>query len=158
MLTEDLQKMLIAQSRHRFDRPELLALRAAGSTEVPAELREPLRRKRFQRGELCGHDAHQRIDSLDRPDSTECVALLEARDQPAQLVKNELEPELTRLVDDDEQQLVGMFRVGTQSLQRKQLVEGEIRGVGELFAQNVATSSAAMSSTRIVSAVKNGSP
>ena len=73
-------------------------------------------------------------------------------------MENELEPELTRLVNDDEQQLIRMLGRGSQSLQGEKLVEGEVRRIGELLAQNVATSSAAMSSTRIVSVVKNGSP
>jgi hypothetical protein len=41
-------------------------------------------------------------------------------------VQNELEPELTRLVDDDEEQLVRVLRLGPRSLKLKQLVESEI--------------------------------
>ena len=59
---------------------------------------------------------HQGIHSFDRANSAERIALFEASHQCAELVKNQLEPELARLVDDDEQQLIGMFRRGSQPL------------------------------------------
>jgi hypothetical protein len=129
-------------------------------------LGEPLWRQRFERGELRCDDAHQRVEAFDSRDGAERVALLEPGDEPAELVKNELEPQLTGLVNDDEQQLVGMLGGGAEPLQRQKLLESEVLSVSQVFvswlfrwlAQNVATPSAAMSSTRIVSVVKNGSP
>ena len=59
---------------------------------------------------------------------------------------------------DDEQQLIRMLGLRSRALKIEQLIEREIRTVVQLLAQKVATSSAAISSTRIVSVVKNGSP
>jgi hypothetical protein len=79
-------------------------------------------------------------------------------------VENLLEPQLARLMHDDEEQLVGMLGNRARMLQPEQAVEGEVRAVGELVlggrrgAQKVATSRAATSSTRIISVVKYGSP
>ena len=69
-----------------------------------------------------------------------------------------LEPQLARLVHDDEQQLVGMLGPRTRALQLEQRVELQVRAVGDLVAQKVDTSSDATSSTASISVVKNGSP
>ena len=86
-------------------------------------------------------------------------------DQRVQLVEDLLEPQLARLVHDDEEQLVGVLGHRARALQLQQLVEREVRAVRDLgvigarrVAQNVATSSEPTSSTRIISVVKNGSP
>ncbi len=52
----------------------------------------------------------------------------------------------------------GCSGAGARALERQQLVERQVAGVGDFVGQKVETSSAAMSSTRIVSVVKNGSP
>jgi hypothetical protein len=41
-------------------------------------------------------------------------------------VENELEPELTRLVHDDEKKLVGVFGLGSRALQLQKLVERQV--------------------------------
>ena len=128
-------------------------MRSARCPEVSAKLREPLRRKSFERIELSSDNVHQCIHAFYRANGPKRVAFFEPSDECTELVKNQLEPELARLMNDDEQQLVGMLRRGSQSLQREQLIECQIRWVCDLVAQNVATSSAAMSSTRIVSVV-----
>ncbi|HYN82722.1 MAG TPA: hypothetical protein VES88_14630 [Gemmatimonadaceae bacterium] len=128
-------------------------------------MREALWRQGFERAQLRGDDSNKSVQTLDRRNGAQCVALLQPCNEAAQLVQYELEPQLARLMDDDEQELVGVLRSRANALQRQQLVEREVRSVGQLvvwpflrIAQNVATSSAAMSSTRIVSVVKNGSP
>ena len=96
-----------------------------------------------------------------RTPASRCV---ERVDEQVELVEDDLEPELARLVHDDEQQLVGVLGSERGRCSCEQLVEREVRSVGDLgrrqrrVAQKVATSSAATSSTRIISVVKNGSP
>jgi hypothetical protein len=122
-------------------------------------------RERVERRQLRRDDAHQRVDALEREDAGEHVTALKLRDERFQFVQQHLEPELTCLVHDDEEELVGMLRARPRTLQGEQLLEREIRPIGNLagaargmLAQKVDTSSAAMSSTRMVSCVKKGSP
>lgn len=61
-----------------------------------------LRRQCLQRSELRGYDPNKCVDSLYRRDCTKGVVLLEARDERAELVENELEPQLARLMYDNE--------------------------------------------------------
>ena len=49
-----------------------------------------------------------------------------ARHEMIHLVQHALEPQLARLMHDDEQQLVGMLGHHARTLQREQLVEREI--------------------------------
>ena len=51
---------------------------------------------------------------------------------PAQVVEDELEPELDRLVGDDEVQLLGMRRLAAQALQVEQLGDPQVAGVVDL--------------------------
>ena len=90
---------------------------------------------------------------------------LERVDQSVELVEDLLEPQLARLVHDDEQQLVRMLGHGARTLQREQLVEREVGPVGDLAVgcrwASLKTSlprATTTSSTRIISVVKNGSP
>jgi hypothetical protein len=46
-------------------------------------------------------------------------------------VQQQLEPQLIDLVDHDEEQLVVLLRLGARRLQAQQLVQVQIRGVGE---------------------------
>src|SRR5205085_4265950 len=131
-------------------------------------------REGLERIELRRHDAHQRIQPAHVPEGMPCVEALERDRQLVQLEQDCLEPEFTRLMDDDEQQLVRMFWRRPRPLQREQLIESEVRPVIDAGvsrrrrrrapacafrrAQKVATSSATMSSTSIVSTAKNGSP
>ena len=58
--------------------------------------------------------------------------------ESVEVVQDRLEPQLARLVHDDEQQLVGMLRLRARPLQREQLVEREVRAVGDfVVAQKV---------------------
>jgi hypothetical protein len=129
------------------------------------EFGEVLRRQGLERGELRRDDAHERVDPSHAEQGELRLAPLEHVDQCVELVEDLLEPELTRLMNDDEQQLVGVRWDGAGMLQREQLVEREVRPVRDLrlalarrVAQKVATSSEPTSSTRIISVVKNGSP
>ena len=55
-------------------------------------------------------------------------------DERIQLVEHHLEPELARLMDDDEEQLVRMLGTRPWPLEREQLVQREIRRVRDLAA------------------------
>ena len=165
VLGDHLHEVRLAQPGCGLDRPELDALRSAGAAEVATELGEVLRGKRLERGELRRDDPHERVDASHAEERELGLALLERVDQAVELVQDLLEPQLARLMHDDEQQLVGVLGLRPRPLQREQLVEREVRPVGDLavglprrVAQNVATSSETTSSTRIISVVKNGSP
>src|SRR3954470_18040083 len=167
VLLQDLEEMGVPHPRHRFDRPELNALRAAGGAEIPAELREPLGRQCLERRELTGDDVHQRVDPAHGCQRTEGVVGLEQSNQTSQLVQNELEPQLTGLMNDDEEELVRVLGSRARALELQQLVERQIGGIGDfltrllwrswrgvfdrLARQKVETSSWLTSSTRIVS-------
>src|SRR5690349_25155333 len=129
-------------------------------------------RQRLEGIQLRRHDAHQRVQPAHLPERAAGVEALQCKRELIELVEDRLEPELTRLVDDDEEQLVRVFRSRPRALQRQELVECEIRavvytrivpvslllvrrwGASASRAQKVATSSATMSSTSIVSTVR----
>jgi len=69
----------------------------------------------------------KRVDSSHCGEGAERVTCFDERDESVDLVENQLEPELARLMDDDEKQLVGVFRAGAGALQLEKFVEGEIR-------------------------------
>src|SRR5262245_19618559 len=107
------------------------------------------------------HDAHQRVDALDVPERLTRLGVFHRVDERSQVGEDDLEPQLARLVHDDEQQLIRMFRLRPRALQRQELVELEVIRVIDvvlLVSQKLDTSSATMSSTRMVSSVWNGSP
>ena len=100
---------------------------------MTAELGEVLRRQRLERVELRGHDAHQGIEPAHVPECAAAVVAGKGGGQLIELEQDRLEPQLARLVHDDEQQLVRMFGARPQPLQRKQLVQGEIRTIVHRF-------------------------
>src|SRR5579884_1348584 len=154
MLVQGVHEMLVPKARCGLDRAELHALRPARAAEVSAELREVLGRERLERRELRRHDAHERVDALQAPECLAGLTPLERDDEPVEVVPNGLEPQLARLMDDDEQELVGMLRRGARALQPEQLVQRQIGRVGQLVAaQNVETSNDMTSSTAITSVV-----
>src|SRR5438105_9452908 len=126
--------MLVAHPRHRLDRSELDALRAARGSEVAAELRESLWREGFQCRQLASDDVNQRVDPSHGGERAESVPALKQADQSVELVQHELEPELARLMHDDEQELVGMLGLRAGTLKAQELVEREVGRVGDLLA------------------------
>src|SRR5262245_22518652 len=121
-------------------------------------------RQRVERGQLRSHDLYERIESANGEHGIHHFTALHRIDEVVHLVKHALEPQLARLVHHDEEQLVRVLWHGAWSLQRQQLVQREVRTVRHQVVrigrctQNVDTSSAVTSSTRIISVVKNGSP
>src|SRR5215208_15968 len=106
MFLEHLDEMRVAKPGHCLDRAELDTLRSAGGAKVATKLRKALRRKCFECAELSGHNPDQRIHSLHRRKCPQRVVAAETRAQRIELVKNELEPQLARLMHDDEEKLV----------------------------------------------------
>jgi hypothetical protein len=160
VLGQRLEEMRIPQPRDRLDRAELSALRAARAPEIPAELREALRRQRLQRRQLPRDDADEGVDPLDGADCSERVPAFHCTDQRIELVEDDLEPQLARLMHDDEQQLIGMGRLRSWALKGEELVEREVGSVVEARvgipiggAHRVDTASATTSATSIVSVV-----
>ena len=88
-----------------------------------------LRRQCLERIQLRRDDAHERVEPTHVPESATGVGALERARQLIELEENRLEPELTRLMHDDEEQLVRVLRRRSRTLQREQLVEREIGAV-----------------------------
>src|SRR5687767_4239721 len=105
MLFECREKMRLSQPGRGLECPELRTLRATRRAQVGTKLRETMRRKRVERGQLSGDDAHQRVDALQHEHAAQHVTPLKLCDERLELVEQDLEPELARLMHDDEQQL-----------------------------------------------------
>jgi CO dehydrogenase/acetyl-CoA synthase gamma subunit (corrinoid Fe-S protein) len=78
---------------------------------------EVLRRECLECGELRGYNAHERIDASHTEKRKLGLVRDERLDEQVELVQDLLEPQLARLMHDDEEQLIGMR--GTRVLQRK---------------------------------------
>jgi len=126
--------MLIAHAGLCLDRAELRTLRSARRAEVSAKLCEALWREGLQCGELPGDNVNEGVHSAHGCESAERVVCLHQANERVELVKNELEPQLARLVDDDEKELVGVLGPGARPLQPEQLIECQIRRIGYLAA------------------------
>ena len=128
-----LQHRRVLVAEHELDLPVLPALEAAARRE-----RGPDRRvlgRRHRREHVPGVD-HLLHDLADAGEHLEGALELVARDRAdggAQLVQEQLHPELGHLVLDDEQHLV--VRAGAQVLRAEQLVEMEVVAVAHLAAE-----------------------
>ena len=94
-----------------------------------AKFREVLRRQQRERRELGRHDAHHAVDALHLPQRQPAVALLEGGRKRVEIAEQHLEPQLARLVHDDEQEFVGVLWRRARALEVEELLEGEIRTV-----------------------------
>src|SRR5688500_8012979 len=131
VLRLDLHEVVVAHPRRGLDGAELRALRPARGAEVSTVLREALGWARLERRELGGDDMNERVDTLDGGQSAERIVGRDQGDERGQLVKNQLEPQLARLVHADEEQLVGMcgYRPGARPAEQR--IKGEISGAGD---------------------------
>ena len=79
---------------------------------------------------------HDRVDDVVDPaeqhDGGGPLVAVDRRHHPGQVVEDELEPELDRLVGDDEVQLLGVRRLAAQALQVEQLGDPQVAGVVDL--------------------------
>ena len=148
VLREHLHEVRLAQPGRGLDRAELHALRSARPSEVAPELREVLRRERLEGGELRRHDSHERVDASHAEERELRFLLLERVDQSVELVEDLLEPQLARLMHDDEEQLVRVLGRRARALQREQLVEREIRPVGDLVVRGASLKTSRPRATR----------
>lgn len=160
VLLERRHEVRVPEPARGLDGAELRALRATRAAEIAAELHEALRGQRVERRELVRDELDERVDALHGGERGRGVEGTEVGDELVELVQQHLEPELGGLMDDDEEELVGVLGRRLGPLEPEEGVELEVRRVGDLArgVQNVATSSARRSSARIVSKVKKGSP
>jgi hypothetical protein len=129
----DHRALLVAE--HEFDQPELIRLKARRPPERTAKGRVVARRECREHvpglDEL-GHDpshARQHLEGRLEIIGADPVA------GGAQLVTDELQPQLGGLVLDDEQHLVVLSRPGT--LRREELIEREVVAIAHLAAAEV---------------------
>ena len=88
-----------------------------------------LRRHCLERRELRRYDLNNRVDALRCEYRVHHLTAFHRAPEVIDLVQHALEPQLTRLMNHNEQKLIGMFRLGSRSLKRQELVQREIRTV-----------------------------
>ena len=129
---EGREVVVVAQAGQHLDLAELHRLGAARRAQVGPELVERPRRHVLEHPQL----AHDRVDDVVDPpeqhDGCRPRVVVDRGHDPAQVVEDELEPQLDRLVGDDEVQLLGMRRLAAQALQVEQLGDPQIAGVVDL--------------------------
>ena len=135
---EDVEDARVALAEGHLDQPVLVRLEAARRPEGVAELGVLGRGEGLQDAPLV---QELRLDVLDPGEDLERaleVVVADELDRRPQLVEHELEPELRRLVLDDEQHLVVVGRIAERPLGGEEVVEPEVRGVVEVLAPGVA--------------------
>ena len=105
------------------------------------------RRHRLEHVDLGDDRLQDREDPLHRHERRTAVADLQPVLEPPELVQEHLEPELVHLVDDDEEQLVVLGPLRQRLLGREEVVQVQVRRVGErrvlLHARNIVINSRA---------------
>ncbi len=119
---------LVQLRAERLDLAELLRLEAGRRRQRVAELHEALGAHRLQHVEVVEQQPLDRDRALERPDRPLRAPRFELVVRLAQLVQDQLEPELVGLVDDDEQQLVVRLR-RQRLLELEQVVDPQVAGV-----------------------------
>src|SRR3989475_414948 len=122
-------------SQDELDQPVLQRLEAARGPEHVTELAVFGRRQGLQDrplGDELGLDVLDPREDLER--RLELVAPDEG-ERRAQLVQDQLEPQLARLVLDDEEHLVMVGRIAQRHLRRQQLVELQVSAVRHSIAE-----------------------
>ncbi len=109
---------------------ELVRLKSARRFKPGAERQELERRHRFEDVQLGDQYLEDGEDPLQRmPHAMRLVASKQRRDV-IEFVQQLLEPQLVHLVDDDEQQLVVLWRTRSRLLQREQRIDVQVALVG----------------------------
>ncbi len=85
----------------------------------------------MQAAHLLQPRGHDRVDTAQQHQPSGPVVGVEPADDPLQVMQQQPEPQLQRLVHDDEVQLLGMRWVALQDLQRQQFVEVQVGAVGK---------------------------
>ena len=128
---DPLQHLRPPNSARKFELAELHRLKTARRIEMVAKLIELLRRHGLENIDLLLQEPLDRVDSPKSLRDAPQVIAIERRGGRVELVQELLEPELVNLVNDDEQHLVVMRRLGERLLKSQQLVNLEIRSVRE---------------------------
>lgn len=108
------------QAQHRFQLTELLALNSAAVLQETAERIELERGHCFQNVDLSHKRLHDGEHAAHRLDGGEGLAGFQLLPHPTEFMQDLLEPELVGLMDDDEEHLVVLLRLGLQFLQLQQ--------------------------------------
>ena len=118
---EHLQHGGVLVAQDELDRPVLVRLEARRVAERAAELRVLARGQRGQHRPLLGQRALDVLHPGQAFQRRGEVVVAQVRPGAAELVQHQLEPQLARLVLDDEQQLVVVLRVAPRVLGRQQV-------------------------------------
>src|SRR5439155_25999960 len=129
---ETRQQPRLLQSRDELDLPELNGLEPAGRSEVAAELEEVLGQHRLDDSDVLEQHALDRLGPLQVVAGREGPPLEQGVPNRLQLEQDEVEPELERLMDHDEQQLVVGGGAGYGRLKGQHLGDAQVLTVGKL--------------------------
>src|SRR5688572_3772999 len=87
----------------------------------------------LEHGDLGHEDPLDLVAAAQEPEADEHMITIEMAHDRVELVKELLEPELVDLMDDDEERLVVLRRIGPELLQRNEIVNAQIAAVAELL-------------------------
>ncbi len=119
---------LLLQQLEVLDLAELPGLEAGGGRQRVAELGEALGAHRLQHRQLLHQHALGGEHAVQRRQRRLRAAVLEFGARGLELVQDQPEPQLVRLVDDDEQQLV-VRALRERALQPQEIVDQQVRRV-----------------------------
>ena len=128
---EALEGRDVPAAEHELELAELVGLEAARLLEARAERLELERRHGLEDVELRHQHLQDGEDALERVLGAVGLVGVEQAPHVVELVQDLLEPQLVDLVDHDEEHLVVLGAVRERPLQREQLVDAQVRVVGD---------------------------
>jgi hypothetical protein len=130
VVAEGAQDGVVLEARGELDLAELHGLEAARGVELVAEAEEVDRRHRLEDVYLRDEQLLYLGDAADGARRDGRAVFAHGAGRGVYLVEHLLEPELVRLVDGDEEQLVVVRRVGQALLQPDQLGHAQVLVIG----------------------------
>src|SRR5215207_5397 len=131
VVTEGAQDRVVLEARGELDLAELHRLEAARGVELVAEAEEVDRRHRLQDVDLRDEQFLDLGDPAEGARRDGRAVFAHRAERGVDLVEHLLEPQLVRLVDGDEEQLVVVRRVGQTALQPDQVLDAQVLVVRE---------------------------
>src|SRR5947208_5251533 len=118
-------------AENELDLAKLMRLKAAARLQPVTKRQEVEGRDRLEHIDLRDQGLENRQNALERGRGQRRVVGPEQLLQVIELVQHFLEPQLVDLMDDDEEGLVMLELAGTGRLERQELVELQIVGIGD---------------------------
>ncbi len=135
VVREHLEHVGVLVAEQEFELAVLQRLESGRRAQHRPEFHVLRRRQRLQHAPLLEQLALHLLDAREHLQRRVDVVRAQARDRFAQLMDDQLHPELGDLVLDDEQDLVVMRRIAQRLLLREQRVEAKVAAVRNAVAQ-----------------------